>query len=429
MIWKSGQSGQSGSAAVDPSIRGQSPSPSVRQRSMDRSTKKKAGYKVLFLCPSLVGAGVERRVCTLLNHFDSGRYVVSLGLLRREGEFLREVGQDRIIHVEPPFAWLGRRLAAIPHLATVFNFFAALCQQRRMLARLQPDIVVTFTLETTLPLSLLSTMLKERKIRWVISEDSNTAEATFHWCKNRWLAAPALAVLGGAYRKADAITAVSTAVGKALQTHYRIADGAITVIANPIDSDRIRRSAEKARLSDANVPFVLAVGRLVKVKRFDLLLRAFAEVRKRRVMNLVILGEGQEKRMLQRLAERLGIAGDVSLPGFVSNPWAYMQHASVFVLASKTEGFGNVLVEAMAGGCPVIATDSGGPGDIIIHNTNGIIAADNPHAIAGAILDLLDDETKRKRLIRAAASDLSRYRPERICGQFCRLFDDVLGQS
>jgi len=88
-----------------------------------------------------------------------------------------------------------------------------------------------------------------------------------------------------------------------------------------------------------------------------------------------------------------------------------------------------VLVEAMACGCPVISTDSGGPADIVVHNTNGIIAADNPHAIAGAILELLDDEAKRKRLIRAAGSDLSRYRPERICDAFCRLFDAVLGLS
>jgi len=397
---------------------------------MDRSTKKKERYKVLFLCPSLVGAGVERRVCTLLNHFDSGRYTVSLGLLRREGEFLNEVvSANRIHYVGPPLAWLGRLLSPLPCLPTVFNFLAAVCQQRRMVARLQPDIVVTFTLETTLPLSLLSRMLKERRIRWVISEDSNTAEATLHWCKNRWLAAPVLAVLGGAHRKADAVTAVSTAVGKALQTHYRIPDRTITVIANPIDSERIRRTGGNAQLPEIDVGFVLAVGRLVRVKRFDLLLRAFAEVRKQRVMNLVILGEGPERRTLLRLAGRLGIAGDVSLPGFVSNPWAYMQRARVFVLTSKTEGFGNVLVEAMACGCPVISTDSGGPLDIISHDKNGIIVADNPHAIAAAILKLFGDAAKRKWLIRAAASDLNRYRPERICGQFCRLFDAVLGLS
>ena len=424
-----GKSAQSGLAEADPSVLGKIPGPSVRQRAMDLGTEKKARYNVLFLCPSLVGAGVERRVCTLLNHFDSGRYAVSLGLLRLEGEFLREVGQDRIFHVAPPLAWLGRWLRAIPPLATVFNFFAALYQQRRMLARLQPDIVVTFTMETTLPLALISAMLKERRICWVISEDSNTAEATLHLCKSRRLAAPVLAVLGGAYRKADAVTAVSTAVGKALQTYYRIPGRTITVIANPIDSERISRAGGNAQLPESDVPFVLAVGRLVKVKRFDLLLKAFAEARKQRAIHLVILGEGPEKRKLQRLAERLGIAGDVRLPGFVSNPWAYMRHASVFVLTSKTEGFGNVLVEAMACGCPVIATDSGGPSDIIIDNTNGMITADNPHAIGGAMLELLADEAKRKRLIRAAASDLSRYRPERICEQFYHLFEEVLRLS
>ena len=111
---------------------------------------------------------------------------------------------------------------------------------------------------------------------------------------------------------------------------------------------------------------MLGVGRLTQQKDFPTLLRAFARVLKTRAAHLIILGEGPERQELESLAQQLGIAAQVALPGFVHNPFAYMAQAKGFVLSSRYEGLGNVLVEALACGCPVVSTDCpSGPAEIL----------------------------------------------------------------
>src|SRR3546814_2435399 len=92
-------------------------------------------------------------------------------------------------------------------------------------------------------------------------------------------------------------------------------------------------------------------------KDFPTLLKAFALLRQEHPAKLIILGDGAGKEGLEALAETLGIRADVAFPGYVANPYAYFRHASLFVLSSAWEGLPNVLIEAMACGCPVVSTD------------------------------------------------------------------------
>src|SRR5690606_21887962 len=113
-------------------------------------------------------------------------------------------------------------------------------------------------------------------------------------------------------------------------------------------------------------PVVVAAGRLGPEKDFPTLIRAFALVRARRPVRLAILGEGGQRRALQALIDELECGNDIQLPGFQSNPYAWMSRAGVFVLSSRWEGFGNVLVEAMACGAPVVSTACpSGPEEIL----------------------------------------------------------------
>jgi glycosyltransferase involved in cell wall biosynthesis len=106
----------------------------------------------------------------------------------------------------------------------------------------------------------------------------------------------------------------------------------------------------------------------------------------------VILGEGEQRGSLTRLARDLDVAGDVDLPGFVTNPYAWMARASVFVLASAWEGFSNALVEALAVGCPAVSTDCpSGPREILDHGAYGpLVPVGDDRALAAAILKTLD---------------------------------------
>jgi len=145
------------------------------------------------------------------------------------------------------------------------------------------------------------------------------------------------------------------------------------------------------------------------------LIRAFARVRARRAARLVILGEAKNaaksaERLagLRALAEQLDVAKDVELPGFVANPFRYMARAAVFVLSSRYEGLGNVLIEAMACGCPVVSTDCPvGPAEILERGHYGpLVSVGDDAALADAILHTLDAPL-RAEVLRARAAAFS----------------------
>lgn len=373
--------------------------------------------KVLFLCPSLVGAGVERRVCTLIEALDSFEFDVRLGLLRAEGEFLKEISASRLV-LARRIHWLEKLFVPFARFHDFTNGVLGIFQIRQMLKQVQPDIVVSFTLETTIPMFFVSLGKFAYPLPWIISEDSNTAAATVEVCRSMIVAVIVQSVLGKVYRKASHISCVSTSVQNSVQCIYRVSESQLSTQYNPIDLVRVRKGIEAFSEAHSNPNYILAVGRLVPIKRFDLLIRVFAEIRKTRNIKLVILGEGPERENLSRMVIEYGLEEQVIFRGFVCNPWGYMSQAKMLVLTSKLEGFGNVIGESMAAGCPVVATRCGGPEDIIQNNRNGILVEQSCPEIVDAIRLILDDPVFSDRLIRNALVDVERYDPMRISTKF-----------
>ena len=130
------------------------------------------------------------------------------------------------------------------------------------------------------------------------------------------------------------------------------------------------------------------------------MIKAFSIVRKHRLTRLIILGEGEQRTKLEALVQELGLNDDVSMPGFVDNPFAYMSKASVFVLSSLSEGFGNVLVEAMACGCPVVSTDCpGGPAEILENGKYGsLVPVGDVELLAKEIINIINFPTNEEML-------------------------------
>jgi glycosyltransferase involved in cell wall biosynthesis len=164
------------------------------------------------------------------------------------------------------------------------------------------------------------------------------------------------------------------------------------------------------------VPVILGVGELCARKDFGTLIRAFALVRRERPARLVILGKGRQREKLEALARELGVGADVSLPGFVNNPYPYMKRASLFVLSSAYEGFGNVLVEALATGTPVVATDCpSGPREILEDGRYGpLVPVGDVRRLASSILDTLAHPPEPPLLVQAA----ERFRVESSAVQY-----------
>jgi glycosyltransferase involved in cell wall biosynthesis len=223
------------------------------------------------------------------------------------------------------------------------------------------------------------------------------------------------------YPWADYVVGVSAGVTEDLVRLADLRPERVRVISNPIVTADIR---EKARapldhpwFSDGGSVFV-AAGRLRPQKDFSTLLHAFARVRARRPARLLILGEGPERTHLEDLARQLDVAGDVSLPGAASNPYAYMARATAFVLSSRWEGLPTALIEALSCGVPVIATDCpSGPREILANGRHGeLVPVGDAQALAVAMEAALDG-----RLLRPPAESWRPYGLEAVVDEYLRL--------
>jgi glycosyltransferase involved in cell wall biosynthesis len=193
------------------------------------------------------------------------------------------------------------------------------------------------------------------------------------------------------YGWADATVAVSAGVADDLARTARLARERIHVIHNPVDLEmltaRAREKPDHPWFDAGAPPVIVSAGRLTAQKDFPTLLRAYARVRRVHRARLMILGEGEERAALEGLARELDCAEDFALPGFIPNPYPYMTGAALFALSSAWEGFGNVLIEALALGTPVVATDCPfGPSEILEGGRLGrLVPVGDVEALADAI--------------------------------------------
>lgn len=197
------------------------------------------------------------------------------------------------------------------------------------------------------------------------------------------------------YPRADAIITVADAVADDLAAIGRIPRERFHVIRNPtIPSDVAQRAGEPVDHPwlGGPTPVIMGVGRFTQQKDFATLLRAFARLREQRPARLILLGDGPERGALVQLGRQLGIGDDLDLPGFQANPWPWLARAGLFVLSSRWEGAPNALVEAMAVGTPVVATDCpSGPAEIL--DGGGIaplVPVADPESLAAAMGRVLD---------------------------------------
>ncbi|NTU76802.1 MAG: glycosyltransferase [Alphaproteobacteria bacterium] len=192
------------------------------------------------------------------------------------------------------------------------------------------------------------------------------------------------------YRLAPRVVAVSSGAGEALK-RWTGPRTRLTVISNGFDLADLRRQTfdfvDFPWLTAKSVPVICACGRLVPLKGFDVLLKAFTRLRAHTPARLIILGEGELSDELPALAHKLGVAEDVAFPGFVSNPAAWFAKSDVYVMTSRTEALPNALVEALAAGTEVISTDCpSGPAEVLEGGKWGqLVPVDDEIALAAAL--------------------------------------------
>jgi glycosyltransferase involved in cell wall biosynthesis len=226
------------------------------------------------------------------------------------------------------------------------------------------------------------------------------------------------------YSHAAGIICVSRGAADSLMRAAGLPADKVHVVYNAVLDDSILMRAEEKVdhqwFPATEVPVIISVGRLAPQKDYATLLQAFALVRSRRPCRLIILGEGPLRQELEDQARKLGITTDISLPGFIDNPYSWMRNSQVFALSSRWEGFGNVVAEALGLGLPIVATDCpSGPAEILGHGRYGrLVPPGDVQGMAAALLETLERGPLDYDPVEAARP----YRAEETAPQYLRLF-------
>ncbi len=321
--------------------------------------------KILCYTHGLVDGGAERLWACLATAFKERGYDVV---------FVQDFEADENranLHSDIPLVTLGK------------GHFRATRRLADLLKREQPDIALSAVGGCNSKL-IAAIALSRVPTKAIISYHGYNEWKT-GWLS--WFTYLALPILS---RASSRTIAVSEGLRDELVNRWRAYSGKTVTIHNPVFFPARTTVPSQDDLA-AREPIVLSVGRMVVEKDFRTLIRAFRRVRTPGA-RLVILGKGPQRAMLEREVTRLGLGSRVSMPGYGPEPWKAYAEAKCFVLSSVSEPFGNVVVEAMAYGLPVVATACSGPLEILKHGTYGrIVSLQDELQLAQAIEDTLSD--------------------------------------
>ena len=327
---------------------------------------------------TLQGGGAEKMVVLVANALAERGYKVDLVVANMNGPYVNLVSK-KVVTIE-----LGTRGTAYSALALW-----------KYLRKAKPPVLFS-TMTNANITALLARIFFKHELWLVISERSITSNKILGKASlKKFLTGFLMKKL---YPNADSIVAISKGVENDLIENFNIPAAKIRVIYNMIEETTIEgHSSELYKqifCEEKNSPLFIAVGRLVDVKNYPLLIEAFAKIRIRCKCKLLILGDGPEKEKIEELVNKAGLSDDVVLLGFVDNPRQYMQIADVLVLTSKWEGFGNVIIEAMSVGIQVVATNcESGPGEILENGKWGrLVPLDDSEALALAMESSMKDK-------------------------------------
>jgi glycosyltransferase involved in cell wall biosynthesis len=344
--------------------------------------------RIALYLPSLRGGGAERIMLVLAKAFASRGLVVDLVLVEATGKYLSEVSPDvRLVDLRT-----SRVMTSLPVLV-------------RYLRRERPRVLLS-ALSHANVVAIWARALSGMSTRVVVTEHNNLTQ-TLRYATGVPTRAMAWA-MGPSYGWADGVIAVSKGVAADLARVIGCPVERIHVVYNPMDLTRIHQLAsapiDHPWFAPHEPPVILSAGRLTPQKDFPTLLRAFSILRKTHAARLMILGEGALCAELESLACQLGIEADVSIPGFMDNPYAYMARARLFAVSSRYEGLSTVLIEAMACGCPVVSTDCpSGPAEILEDGKWGrLTPVGDIEALADAMTATIDEPSHPDVMTRAA---------------------------
>ena len=341
--------------------------------------------KILFYMPSFGGGGAERNGALLAIEFSRRGHKVLMTVDRLNGPNRKLLPDSVEVY----------SLTGNAHAAQTISL-------RRVLRSFRPDIIYALHGLSIIKILLATAgILSSKKV--VISYHSLYDPKGRPGGRMTYQLAALLTRLVGA------TIAVSSDVRNELVTRFRASKKHVRVVHNPVDIQWIEGQALMSKPSWLEGRrYILSAGRLVHQKDYGTLLYAFACIQGYIEHDLVIIGEGPLRQNLETLIDELGLNGRVYMPGYLPNPFPVYRDADLFALSSAFEGFGNVLIEAMALGVPVVATRCpGGPREILAEGRYGtLVPVGEPKTLGEAILSTLADPLDSE-MLKIRAKDFS----------------------
>ena len=368
--------------------------------------------KLLFLIHSLSGGGAERVTVNLANHWAAKGWQITIVTLA-------PLSLD-FYEIHPAVGRIALQLAGESRnvLAGLWKNLHRVRELRQVLRQVQPNVALALMSTANVILALATRGLAN--VCAIGSERIHPPQLP-------------LGVQWGAlrrftYGRLAAVVALTQESAEWLKMHTRAQR--VPIIPNmalwPLAVQAPRLMPETVCVADRNI--LLAVGRLEKQKGFDWLLEAFmALALKYYNWNLVILGEGPERRALEAQVQAFGLDGRVFLPGRAGNVGEWYERADLYVMSSRFEGFPNTLAEALVHGLPAVSFDCDtGPRDIIRHEIDGLLVPPGDVARLNFALDrLMDDAALRVQFAARAVEARERLSMERIAGMWEGLFAEL----
>lgn len=374
--------------------------------------------KVVFFLPHLGGGGAEMNAVRVATALSRLAYEVSFVVIRGGGSYTSQLPKNVDVHVLDSGLFGSSTLGLIRSIRPL----------KKYLLQKQPDILCPVMYRPSAaalfafkgldaPPKLVLNIQNSYKAKY-LDRRGVLAQLEHKLIKSR-------------FPDACHVIALSKGVSEELASNIPQLEGNISIVHNAgFTRDLIGVAPQVAIQKPEGEKLVVACGRLVEQKGYRYLLRALAQLDKSINAHLWILGEGPLKAELVQLAQSLGISDRVSFLGFRNNPRDYMAVADVFVLSSLWEGFGNVIIEAMSVGAPIVSTDCNhGPGEIINDGVDGLLVkCADQNDLARALSKVLCDSDLRKELSEGALDRAFAFTPERIADQYALVFDRVLGR-
>lgn len=359
--------------------------------------------KIAILLPDLRGGGAERVNLDLAHEFARQGHQVEFVLMRVEGEFLCEA--------QASFSVVDLGAARARQVPLALAIYLRRNRPNALLAAMWPLTV----------LAPIGRTLSGHRCKVLVSEHAIISAQYRTWGRAHGLALRTSTALG--YRMADARVGVSAGVVRDIAGLALMHEAQFAVINNPVanrpDPDIQITAAVHDLWSTPTGARILTVGSFKAVKNHPLLLRAFSRLAQLPSARLMFLGAGVGEAALRALADELGIADRVIFAGFHPDPTPFYRTADLFVLSSDYEGFGNVIVEALASGTPVVSTDCpSGPSEILEGGRYGtLVPVGDEQALAKAIEAALSNKHDPERL-RQRAMD---FAPEIAAARYLEL--------